>query len=342
MHNFPHTTYPSGWYHVGWSGEFVAGQAVPLRYFDTEMVCYRGESGTLYLSDAFCLHFGAHLGHGGKVEGDCVRCPMHGWKWGPDGSNVEIPYSQPEKMKLTIRHWHVREVDGVVLAWYGADGEGPTTECPKFLPAGSTLGVDFWDIYPACTDLWSNVRFPPHVMAENSGDAAHFCYVHGAAEVPAIVGYEAGEDWFRTEFTMRYGGGRTSTWATPNGPVDGRMTTIMHGVGIARGIIESFDTVYTLATTTPIDVHTSDHRAAVWVPRTRGDGSALDETIRDRWAHQQRSQHAADLPVWENMTHVDRPPFAKAEAKSFRALREWIEAQYPERDRKQSVGAGTR
>ena len=25
MHNFPHTSYPSGWYQIGWGGEFAPG-----------------------------------------------------------------------------------------------------------------------------------------------------------------------------------------------------------------------------------------------------------------------------------------------------------------------------
>lgn len=329
MHNFPHTRIASGWYQIGWSGEFELGRAVPLRYFETELVCYRGTSGTLYVSDAFCPHFGAHLGHGGTVEDDCIRCPFHGWKWGPDGRNVEIPYSRPDTMRLRLRQWEVSEVDGLVLLWYGAEGEPPSWPSPSFIPGHLSVTDDFWEIYPACTDVWTNLRFPPQVMAENSGDAAHFRYVHGAAEVPEIIDFEHDDHSFRTRFSVRYGGGRPSTWATPGGPVDGRMTTIMHGIGIAAGIIESFETVYTLATTTPIDAQTSDHRATVWVPRTRGDGTPLEEKIRDRWATQQRTQHAADLPVWENMTYIERPMFAAAETKIFKALRRWIEDLYP-------------
>ena len=330
MYNFPHTRFASGWYQIGWGGEFAPGEVRALRYFDTHLVCYRGQSGGLHVSDAFCPHFGAHLGYGGTVEDDCIRCPFHGWKWGPDGCNEEIPYSRPEKMNLRLRQWDVAEVDGLVLLWFGAEGEPPSWEPPSFLPENTSLEGDFWPVYPDCADTWTDLRFPPQVMAENSGDAAHFRYVHGAAEVPEIIGFEEAGHRFSTHFSVRYGGGRASTWATPKGPVDGRMTTIMHGIGIAAGIIESFDTVYTLATTTPIDQHTSDHRATVWVPRTRGDGSPLDESVRDRWAHQQRSQHAADLPVWENMTYVARPMFAKAETKVFRALRRWIEGLYPD------------
>ncbi len=37
MHNFPHG-YASGWYQIGWSGEFKPGDVVPLRYFDSHLV----------------------------------------------------------------------------------------------------------------------------------------------------------------------------------------------------------------------------------------------------------------------------------------------------------------
>jgi 3-ketosteroid 9alpha-monooxygenase subunit A len=83
-----------------------------------------------------------------------------------------------------------------------------------------------------------------------------------------------------------------------------------------------------MAATTPITTDVSDHRATVWVPRVRGDGTPLDESIRDCWATQQRIQHARDLPIWENMTYVDKPPFARSEAQAFRALRQWVEGLY--------------
>ncbi|MBA0126792.1 Rieske (2Fe-2S) protein [Haloechinothrix sp. YIM 98757] len=329
MYNFPHKYFASSWYQVGWSAEFPRGTVVPLRYFNKDFVAYRGESGDMHISDAFCRHFGAHLGYGGTVEGDCIICPFHGWKWAADGQNVEIPYSQPDQMNLTLGTWTVREVDGLVLMWYGADGEGPTSDPPHFLPTSASLEDDFWEIYPDTTEVWKGVRFPPQVVQENAADSAHFKYVHGAGQVPEILGYDWDEHSFRTRFSFRFGDGFDSTWATPNGPVDGRITTTAYGLGLAGGHVESFDTAYTLAATTPIDYETSDHRCTVWVPRVRGDGSPLDEKIRDRWARQQITQHAADVPVWENMTYVHKPPFAQAEATALRNLRKWIEKHYP-------------
>ncbi len=328
MHGFPHG-YASGWYQVGWGGEFVAGaDAVPLRYFGEDLVGYRTEGGKLCISSAFCLHFGAHLGFGGTVEGDCLVCPFHGWKWDSEGRNVEIPYSDPERMKLRLGQREVREIDGLALMWFGVNGEAPSWEPPRLLPEAHDHESDYWAIYPHTSKLWKDLRFPPQVATENSGDAAHFHYVHGAAEVPVVEEWDSDQYWFRTSFEATFGGHAPTTWATPQGAINGRIVTTCYGMGLAAGHIESFDDVFTLAATTPVDLNTSDHRATVWVPRKRGDGSDLDEGIRDRWARQQITQHEADFPVWENMTYIAKPAFTATEVRSFHALRRWIEDQY--------------
>jgi 3-ketosteroid 9alpha-monooxygenase subunit A len=77
-----------------------------------------------------------------------------------------------------------------------------------------------------------------------------------------------------------------------------------------------------------VDHESSDHRATVWVPKQRLDGSPLSEALRDRWAGQQFIQHAADFPVWENMTYIVKPPFARDEAQVFREIRRWSEQFY--------------
>jgi phenylpropionate dioxygenase-like ring-hydroxylating dioxygenase large terminal subunit len=89
---------------VGWSPEFPIGQTRPLNYFGEELMAYRDDSGDLHVMEAHCKHLGAHLGHGGTVVGDCVECPFHGWRWGPDGTNRLIPY-QPDRPNrgLTLR-----------------------------------------------------------------------------------------------------------------------------------------------------------------------------------------------------------------------------------------------
>lgn len=89
---------PSGWFHVLWSAELGIGDVRPLRYFGKDLVAYRSASGQAVVLDAHCPHLGAHLGHGGRVEGDNIACPFHGWQWGPDGRNVVVPYSARGQM----------------------------------------------------------------------------------------------------------------------------------------------------------------------------------------------------------------------------------------------------
>ena len=127
----PFTWKVTGWFMVGWSAEFAAGEVRPLRYFGEDLVAYRDESGELHVLSAHCRHLGAHIGHGGKVVGDCVECPFHGWRWGPDGTNRYIPY-QPDRPNkaLRLRVYPVREQYGCVFVWHQPDGKDPQWEMP--------------------------------------------------------------------------------------------------------------------------------------------------------------------------------------------------------------------
>jgi nitrite reductase/ring-hydroxylating ferredoxin subunit len=55
---------------------------------DEELVARTDGTGELRVFGAFCPHQGAHLGHGGRMEGDCVRCPFHGLHFDAEGRCV--------------------------------------------------------------------------------------------------------------------------------------------------------------------------------------------------------------------------------------------------------------
>ena len=131
----PFTWKVTGWFMVGWSAEFAAGEMRPLRYFGEDLVAYRDEAGELHVMSGHCRHLGAHIGHGGKVVGDCVECPFHGWRWGPDGTNRYIPY-QPDRPNkaLRLRVYPVREQYGCVFVWHQPDGKDPQWETTRPVP----------------------------------------------------------------------------------------------------------------------------------------------------------------------------------------------------------------
>ena len=106
----PFTWKPTGWFMVGWSEEYQPGTVRPLKYFGRDLVAWRGDGGEMHVLDAHCPHLGAHLGHGGKVNGDCIECPYHGWGYGPDGINKYIPYEDRPNVSKQLRAFVVKEV----------------------------------------------------------------------------------------------------------------------------------------------------------------------------------------------------------------------------------------
>src|SRR5438045_4014627 len=84
--------YPRGWFAVCFSADLAPGATRAVRYFGQDLVVYRGEDGVARVLDAYCPHLGAHLGVGGKVVGDTIRCPFHAWRFDGCGDCVGIPY----------------------------------------------------------------------------------------------------------------------------------------------------------------------------------------------------------------------------------------------------------
>jgi phenylpropionate dioxygenase-like ring-hydroxylating dioxygenase large terminal subunit len=114
---------PFGWFCVGYPEDFPTGEPKALFYFDRHLVAWRDETGELHVQDPFCPHLGAHLGHGGKVEGCEIVCPFHGWKFDAEGVNTDIPYSERVNKKGTLRTYRVVERNDLCFAWYHPDPE---------------------------------------------------------------------------------------------------------------------------------------------------------------------------------------------------------------------------
>src|SRR5437016_2540548 len=90
----------------------------------TSLPCARPSGGEARVMDAHCMHLGAHLGVGGRVENDCLRCPFHGWKFdGANGQCVEIPYGEMTHIppKAHSRSYPTLERNHMIWAWHHAE-----------------------------------------------------------------------------------------------------------------------------------------------------------------------------------------------------------------------------
>ena len=85
---------PFGWFRMTESRDLAAGEVKTVQYLGQEFVVFRSMDGQASVMDPYCPHLGAHLGYGGTVEGNDIRCPFHHWKFDGSEQCVEVPYAR--------------------------------------------------------------------------------------------------------------------------------------------------------------------------------------------------------------------------------------------------------
>ncbi|MGH8459338.1 MAG: Rieske 2Fe-2S domain-containing protein, partial [Nevskiales bacterium] len=175
---------PVGWFHVDFSENLKIGEVRNINMLDQEWVLFRTESGKAGMSDPYCAHLGAHLGHGGKVCGEHLRCPFHNWEYDTEGWCKNVPYGKNRppitKLQPVLRMLPIVEKYGMIWCWYHPDLEPPSWELPH-VPEMEDAGY-------ACTrrGSWTaNTAFQE--IAENGVDFAHLKFLHGAPGIPPAV-----------------------------------------------------------------------------------------------------------------------------------------------------------
>ena len=287
---------PNGWFVVAEAAGLLSGEVRPLYYFGRDLVLFRDEDGAAHVLDAHCQHLGANLAVGGKVEGACIRCPFHGWKFeGESGRCAEIPYGDVKRIptQAHTRSYPTLERNQMVWAWYHAEGKPPFYDVPDV----PEFSGDDWS--PIIVKTFT-IRVSAQDMAENNVDFAHFRYVHGSDAIP--------EDEFITEGTYKKTVG-----------MDGNF--IREGFGLGLGVLRITGFTTFLSSTTPIDEDSVVVRWVFTAPIANGAGAA--EMAAENFA----AGVSQDIPIWENKLYKDPPVITKTE-KLILEHRKWSKQFY--------------
>ncbi len=290
---------PNGWYAIVESAELGAGDIISLTALDRDLIAFRDADGEARVFDAHCPHLGAHLG-GGRVSGETIKCPYHGWHFGPDGGCVQIPYCDSRiPARARVRSYPVDEQDGFVHAWYHAADAPP----PYRLPSIDEVTDPAWtDAHPWHVELVAALQ----EMAENNVDYAHLRYVHRREEVPAESSV------FTTD-----GPFSRVVEALPEGPTFTRDT---YGPGVA--VLRVPDLMTLIATTTPIDRGTCRLRWHFFFPQAMADAADdLIEGVTGPYGLQ------ADVPIWRDKIYRERPVLVKGDG-PIAEFRRWYQQFY--------------
>lgn len=302
---------PNGWFGVAWSHELGPGDVRRLQCFEEELVLFRTRAGRAAVLDAYCPHLGAHLAEGGRVVGESLRCPFHGWRWDTSGACAGIPYCEDVPPRARVRAWDVVERNGLVYVWRHAEGKPPTWEVPALPEIGD----------PAWTEpRHYEMTIPTHMqeLHENNNDPVHFHFVHGNVAMP------------RAEVAIGEGGRvmhmiSRQRRETPYGTFDTALHTDSWGLGLASVRILGLGDagLLMLSSSLPVDRRTTHMRWVLTVTRN------LADTVGEDFMRALQEGVQQDLRIWTHKVHRARPVLCGAD-ETLAQFRQWARQFYSE------------
>jgi phenylpropionate dioxygenase-like ring-hydroxylating dioxygenase large terminal subunit len=172
--------YINFWYPIALASEVTAAKPLRVKVLCLSFVTFRDSAGKAHVLSDTCVHRGGALGLG-KVKGDSVACPYHGWEYGGDGRCTKVP-SLGADAKLPARakvdSYPVQEKYGIVFAFLG---DLPEVERPPLYDI-QEFGTPQWRAQTFVFDL--NAYYERSM--ENGLDPIHNEFVHTAQGQPSL------------------------------------------------------------------------------------------------------------------------------------------------------------
>jgi phenylpropionate dioxygenase-like ring-hydroxylating dioxygenase large terminal subunit len=183
------------WYAVARADE-VGPRPMAISVMDRHLALARTGAGALIALEDRCPHRHAPLS-AGRVSGDRLACPYHGWSFGADGRLCDIPGLPPDIALPDVRvhAFATCELDGFVWLRPGRTG---ATEPNAMIRATDPNTRRF---------LWRTC-WPANVVdaMENFLDPMHTHFIHAGLvrrddrRVPATVGFHTTAEGFTVEY----------------------------------------------------------------------------------------------------------------------------------------------
>jgi phenylpropionate dioxygenase-like ring-hydroxylating dioxygenase large terminal subunit len=176
------------WLPLAAVGELAPGRCLAVQHFEQRLVLWQGSEGPAVFDDR-CPHRGARLSLG-RVQGDALECPYHGWRFAPDGRCVAVPAVPGFQPPAThgARAWQLQSRHGL---WWVSAARAPQAE-PQAPPA-----LDGLPPRRVLCGPFDVATSAPRVV-ENFLDTAHFGFVHegwlGARDHVTVPDYQVQPD----------------------------------------------------------------------------------------------------------------------------------------------------
>lgn len=232
---------PNYWYPAVWADGLKPGQVVPVMIWNSAIALYRSQDGQVYAIEDACPHKGVAL-HKGKITGENLACPYHGWEFNGNGECTSIPYF-PKDQKLPYakaRSYAVREKYNLVWIFPGAVEDSGTAEFP---------------LVPEYDDPnWLPISIPGEFKAhfsicnENRMDVFHG-YLHENLQGwfdPKLMSLKASEASVEAQYQVSYQGWMTKFFgfSEQGNEVTTRTVTIRYNYPHYQSSLEGVSSIY--------------------------------------------------------------------------------------------------
>jgi phenylpropionate dioxygenase-like ring-hydroxylating dioxygenase large terminal subunit len=282
-----------GWTQVAFA-EDVREDVVPVDVGGRALVAVRRFDGYA-VHDGRCPHRGAHLGHGGRLDGDFLVCPFHGHRvllTGESDRRGGHPF-------CVRRYPSLHLASGLFVLFDGAHDTG--------LGARLAELERTHHVHPAFT---RDLAVPPEYVIENVLDADHFAVVHALTRRPELQVREepAGSLIVDGHLDMV----RANTWQSAqdrDGGVQARFTAQVFSPTVVvteLGSGEDRNVIITAATPTAHGGCTA--RVTVALPKRSSQGSPTVRQLSSLVSGS-RTAFEQDARVWEHLDTTVTPQY---------------------------------
>ena len=283
------------WHPVGCSEE-VTNKPRRTKVLGEELLLYRTESGEAVLMQLRCAHRSLALDYG-RIEGDGIRCPYHGWLYDKSGQCLEQP-AEPDgssfPAKIKLKTYRTQEVSGLV---FGYMGPGPAPLLPLYDVLRWNHGVKNILVQYVHAN-WMN-------QIENIVDISHLAWLHGYT-FPAYGARKVTYHWERKDYgannVMRIDGidgiddTHISCYAFPNAnrfslpPVDASgelVRSMIYRVPVDDALTQMYFLRFYPSENHSLHVARRDTKLGEYTP-LEGDWWGIDVNDQDRMAVEQQ------------------------------------------------------
>lgn len=328
-----------GWYMLGYSESIKKKQVKTIRAFGKEIVLFRGENNKVSAVAPHCPHLGAHLGHGGKVIKNSIRCPFHFWRFDSKGKCIEIPYSDKIPNRACVKSYQVIEKNNNIYLFYSKEQEkkreekeikpAATKKKPLLLTMHSLPDLEkefnvslkkdkpvkkYWQLQANMLDIM-----------ENSLDNAHFDYVH-KLDIPTT---NLISSHHQIPFIIEQNYGAKFMGLKP------KLTLYLYSPSVSIVKVNLGDNIIIIdAGVLIVDEKTIKHYMKFYPLYEKNIGflrKSFAKIISHFVIRESKRQYGEDLPIWENKVHLEQPMLCNDDGQISK-IRRWYKLFYSNKE----------